>query len=309
NKLLAMSQNNVTMADGIYVDNIFLGAVEDGNEFLLYIDGILQEYRTGIEHEKVMFTNKVVVQEGVYPVSVMCPVHAIKNNLNAEDDTLNLGIQVTRRETYTEEVPFEIDYKDDTRYPKTYEEIISNGVPGQQEVLADVVYVDGEKVGETRLETTVTKEPVRARKMRGTLSPTQFLPAGSDISANFIWPVAGGHLSCGLHDYRGHTGMDIGANSGIGIYASRSGTVTLAYSYSRGDYGKHIYIDHGNGMTTRYAHCSEVMVKAGQYVRQGQLIAKVGQTGRAYGAHLHFEIRINGKVMNPADYIGEVYPG
>ncbi|MEG1686981.1 MAG: M23 family metallopeptidase, partial [Angelakisella sp.] len=76
-----------------------------------------------------------------------------------------------------------------------------------------------------------------------------------------------------------------------------------------GDYGKHIYIDHGNGMTTRYAHCSEVMVKAGQYVRQGQLIAKVGQTGRAYGAHLHFEIRINGKVMNPADYIGEVYPG
>ncbi|MEG2087888.1 MAG: peptidoglycan DD-metalloendopeptidase family protein [Angelakisella sp.] len=368
NNLLAMSQNKVTTADGIYVDNTFLGAVEDGNEFLLYIDGILQEYRTGIEHEKVQFVKKVAVQKGVYPVSAMRPVNAIKTDLesnntvpqlhlvakgetlesvaeqynttskaiislNSQLETraedygiaipplspgeeimvnrveLSLGIQVTRRETYTEELPFGTDYKDDNRYPENYSETIANGKTGEQEIVADVVYIDGERAGETRIDVTVTREPVNARKMRGTLKPAQFLPAGSDTSANFMWPVAGGYVSCGLYGYRGHTGMDIAANGGTGIYASRSGTITAAYNYVNGPYGKHLSINHGNNVTTLYAHCSQVLVQAGQYVRQGQLIAKVGRTGNATGNHCHFEIRINGRVMNPADFVGNRYPG
>ena len=68
-------------------------------------------------------------------------------------------------------------------------------------------------------------------------------------------------------------------------------------------------MSHGDGVTTLYAHCSAVFVTAGQYVRQGDLIALVGRTGNATGNHLHFEIKINGVIMNPANFIGTYWPG
>lgn len=69
-------------------------------------------------------------------------------------------------------------------------------------------------------------------------------------------------------------------------------------------YGSYVLIDHGGGYQTMYAHCSSVLVKPGQKVTKGQVIAKVGNTGRSTGAHLHFEIRINGKATNPLAFVG-----
>ena len=93
-----------------------------------------------------------------------------------------------------------------------------------------------------------------------------------------------------------HQGIDIGANTGTIITAAMDGTVTLASE--EGEYGKHIDITNGE-ILTRYAHCSELLVKEGQKVKKGQKIAKVGQTGRATGPHLHFEIRRDNRVVNP----------
>lgn len=93
-----------------------------------------------------------------------------------------------------------------------------------------------------------------------------------------------------------HQGIDIGANTGTIITAAMDGTVTLASE--EGEYGKHIDITNGE-VLTRYAHCSELLVKEGQKVKKGQKIAKVGQTGRATGPHLHFEIRRDNRVVNP----------
>lgn len=96
-----------------------------------------------------------------------------------------------------------------------------------------------------------------------------------------------------------HQGIDIGANQGTIITAAMDGTITLASE--EGEYGKHIDITNGD-ILTRYAHCSELLVKEGQKVKIGQKIAKVGQTGRATGPHLHFEVRRNNRVINP-EYI------
>ena len=186
---------------------------------------------------------------------------------------------------------------------------ISNGIKGEREIIADITYVDGKRISENRISQTVVKEPVNAKKLKGSLKPAQFLPAGSDTSASFVWPVAGGYVSAGLYGYAGHTGMDIAANAGTGVYAARSGTVTYASNTSVWPYGKRVDIDHGGGVMSRYAHNSQVMVQRGQYVTQGQLIALVGRTGNASGNHCHFEIRINGRIMNPADFIGTRYPG
>ena len=97
-----------------------------------------------------------------------------------------------------------------------------------------------------------------------------------------------------------HQGIDIGANEGTAIYAAMEGTVTVASE--EGEYGKHIDITNGD-VLTRYAHCSKLLVKEGQYVKQGDKIAEVGSTGNSTGPHLHFEIRRDNRIVNPDEII------
>ncbi len=98
-----------------------------------------------------------------------------------------------------------------------------------------------------------------------------------------------------------HTGTDIACSAGTDIKVIAKGKVTFA-AYS-GSYGNLVKIDHGNGVETWYGHCSKINVKAGQEVEAGDVIALVGSTGNSTGPHLHLEIRINGKTVNPQDYL------
>ena len=143
--------------------------------------------------------------------------------------------------------------------------------------------------------------------MRGTLQPADQLPPGSDTSNGYIWPVDGGYISAGLYGYWGHTGTDIAADSGTAIRAARAGTVTMATNQATWPWGKRLIIDHGDGMTTMYAHCSAVVVQSGQYVEQGQLVAHVGTTGQSTGNHLHFQMEKWNQILNPEHYIGSYY--
>ena len=116
-----------------------------------------------------------------------------------------------------------------------------------------------------------------------------------------VWPTVNRRVNCHYMGYSGHTGIDLGGAVGTAIYAYKSGTVTFA-GWGNG-YGLYMKIDHGNGTTTYYAHCSELFASAGQQVSEGQMIAKIGMTGYTTGPHLHFEIRFNGVPVNPYPYI------
>ena len=120
------------------------------------------------------------------------------------------------------------------------------------------------------------------------------------------WPVnkngSGAYVSCGWYGYSGHTGVDIACRKGTEIYAAKGGKVVLA-EYHR-TYGYQLIIDHGNGISTRYAHCTRLFANVGDSVSQGQTIATVGRTGKATGNHLHFEVIKNGKAVNPRPYLG-----
>jgi murein DD-endopeptidase MepM/ murein hydrolase activator NlpD len=98
-----------------------------------------------------------------------------------------------------------------------------------------------------------------------------------------------------------HTGLDFPAETGTPIYASAGGLV-LASAWHP-EYGNLLEIDHGNGLTTRYAHCSKVLVTPGTLVKRGQLVAHVGNTGRSTGPHLHFEVLLDGVPQNPARFL------
>jgi murein DD-endopeptidase MepM/ murein hydrolase activator NlpD len=102
-------------------------------------------------------------------------------------------------------------------------------------------------------------------------------------------------------DVRMHTGVDLRAATGDPIGSFAAGTVVFAGP--RGGYGNLVIVDHGNGITTRYAHASRIDVTVGQRVGAGQVLARVGATGTATGPHLHFEIRRDGQAIDPAGYL------
>ena len=216
-----------------------------------------------------------------------------------------LTVTNTKREVYTEEIPYTTNYTKSDKYYTTYSKVTKQGVPGEQEVTALVTYEDGVVVNRQILTTVVLTEPVAREITVGTkavLVPSHN-PGASP--SGFIWPTIGGYVSCGFQGYKGHTGMDIaGCGYGSNIYASAAGTVVKA-KWGKTGYGNYIIIDHGGGIQTLYAHNSNLYVKVGQYVNQGDVIAAMGSSGNSTGTHCHFEIRVNGQYMNPAKYVSK----
>lgn len=101
---------------------------------------------------------------------------------------------------------------------------------------------------------------------------------------------------------RMHHGQDLAAAEGTPVRAAADGTVRFAGA--RGSYGNMVIVEHADGTETRYAHCRDLGVKAGDTVAAGQSIASVGSTGRSTGAHLHFEVRQDGRAIDPASWTG-----
>ena len=99
-----------------------------------------------------------------------------------------------------------------------------------------------------------------------------------------------------------HQGIDLAAPVGTPIYATAEGTVDDA-GYNRGGYGNLIKLNHGRGIETRYGHLSRILVSPGQRVARGQLIGHMGSTGRSTGSHLHYEVRIDGRAVNPIPFM------
>jgi murein DD-endopeptidase MepM/ murein hydrolase activator NlpD len=123
-----------------------------------------------------------------------------------------------------------------------------------------------------------------------------------------IWPTQGWLTSrtggrsdpfTGEADY--HPGLDISADKGTPVYATADGTISQA-SYS-GAYGNLVVVDHQFGIETRYGHLSAFRTQRGQAVKRGDLIGLVGSTGRATGPHLHYEVRVNGRILNPLQFL------
>lgn len=120
-----------------------------------------------------------------------------------------------------------------------------------------------------------------------------------------IWPVDGMLTSTfGPRWGSSHAGIDIAAADGTPIRAADSGTVILLQSEAEsGGYGNYTCVDHGNATSTCYAHQSGFNTSMGATVRQGETIGYVGNTGNSFGAHLHFEVRINGVPTDPLSYL------
>jgi murein DD-endopeptidase MepM/ murein hydrolase activator NlpD len=121
-------------------------------------------------------------------------------------------------------------------------------------------------------------------------------PVSGPVTSPFGWRI---HPILGYRKF--HTGIDIGVGYGVPIHAAGSGTVI--YATWMGGYGNVIIIDHGNGLSTLYAHQSSLAVGTGAHVARGQTVGYVGSTGFSTGPHLHFEVRVNGNPVDPMGYL------
>jgi len=221
--------------------------------------------------------------------------------LNVKEMIPVLSVRTTEHQIYNQEIACPIIKEEDPTMYKGDSKVLIQGTPGEALVEADVVYVNGYERERTILSSTTLREPTTTTMAVGTKEKPKTASKGY-----YIWPASGritsyfgGRYIFGSYSY--HGGIDIKVSYGQAIKASDGGTVTFAGW--KGTYGKLVIIKHDNGTQTYYGHNSSLLVSAGDKVYQGQTIAKGGSTGRSTGNHCHFEVRINGKAVNPLNYL------
>ena len=206
-----------------------------------------------------------------------------------------LQVKLVKTIRYTEV----IDYKTQTKYnnekDEGYSKTITAGKEGSKDVVAEITYLDGFETERIVVSETVTKQPV-----------TRVVEVGTKKIAPMLWPVPiCQRVYVGYSS--GHKAIDISSGPvpvlGKPCVAADSGTVIEASTGWNGGYGTVVKIRHSNGLITVYAHLKELKVSVGQRVTRGQTVGLIGNTGRSFGPHLHFEVIRNGVKVNPLNYV------
>ena len=214
-----------------------------------------------------------------------------------------ISFSVTVDEKVTKYISFETVYQNSSSYYEGARVVKTEGVKGEALQTYRVTYLDDSEVTRELVSEKTVKKPVNKVVLLGTKKSTA-------STGSYRWPTQsvyvtsyyGPRMLRGKYDY--HIGIDLRAATGTNIYAADGGKVT--YTGYLGSYGYLIKVQHDNGDETYYAHLSKISVKVGERVYKGQVIAKSGVSGNVTGPHLHFEIRKNGKTVNPINYLPKV---
>ncbi len=356
--LLKKSGLSLTRACGLYVNDMFHGAVPTRLKAEQMLAEILEESRNGEENVESSFLQVVELVDGLYAENTVYPVDALKTKLAGEtagkdvytvqegdtfesvaelvdvpeEDlkrlnpnqgaTLKAGEQLVIRDgqpqlqvlvsgtiQYEVEVAYTVERMPDNSEYKGYERVRVRGKNGVNQITAKVTYLNGKELYSQIVESQVLQEPTTQIVAYGTKKVTnKKYKGGPYATGRFVWPIPYTRNITQYYGHNGHGGMDISDSNitGQDIIAADGGTVIVAAyrkGTSYGSYGKYIVIDHGGGYQTLYGHCSELLVNVGDVVKQGQVIALVGNTGKSTGPHLHFEIQVNGRRVNPMSYL------
>ncbi len=263
----------------------------------------INDYTSGDSEENVAF-----IQVDAMPTYKLC---LLKKDVNTNDD--EIYNKVTEDGTPYYKYYAITDDKKEKFYVSSFKEAeeviekLEDKESANQEELGIVEKYDKKLKEFTSVEKCVAK--LYEEKPTVVYSGNAYSSGSSSgyvsLGINLINPISGTITSrYGSNDsVRDHThaGLDIAAPTGTSIKAAASGTVT--FSGWSGGYGYVVKIDHGSGVTTVYAHCSQLLVSVGENVSQGDIIAKVGSTGNSTGPHLHLEVRKNGITYNPQNYV------
>lgn len=300
---------NLVTAYEVYIDDEFIGAVTNAQKARESIDGIYSLSNKLYSNASASFSQSVKLTQTLYPADSekLLTTEELQTLLNNKIKILYAQCEKSYADTAFETVEVQTNklFMGDSR-------IRRQGANGTEYNINLVTYIDNQKVYSEELMSFSITPPVTQIVERGIRANSLSMGSYTVIQTTgmFCWPVVDlytvtspfGHRSLGYH-----RGIDIsGANaSGKLVVAGAAGTVTEA-GWSTGGYGNYVKISHGNGVETLYAHMLDdsIMVNVGDVVQKGQTIGRVGNTGYSFGAHLHFEVRVNGNRLDPAPFLG-----
>lgn len=287
----------------ILKEEVFVDEIQTKEEVLDYIKTAGSEIKSYKVKEEESFSAIAAMHNMTVQELEDLNADIDQDNIQAEDE-INIKVSkplltvVTTEEAQTtNNIDYEIVVEEDAEMYDNESEVKVQGQSGEKKILTKYIRHNGKVVKEEVLSEEVSKEPVKQIVVKGTKEVPKTIATGT-----FAMPTRG-RLSSpfGQRWGRMHRGIDIAKDHGSDIQAADGGEVT--FSGVMGTYGNMIEIDHGNGYKTRYAHCSKLLLSPGDKVYQGQVIAKVGSTGRSTGPHLHFEVIKNGVHQNPSGYV------
>ncbi|MGN0526021.1 MAG: M23 family metallopeptidase [Acutalibacteraceae bacterium] len=295
----------------VYIDDDYFCAVTDKLEATDVFVKLLDEASLKYPASSVSFAESVTFKNAYYEPSDSRIWSAEQLELSLR--TLNpLTISHAECEKSINDVDYDtVEIQTNTLFIGDTR-IRRQGEKGTEYSVNLVTYIGDKKVQSEHLLSQPIKTSVSQIVERGIRAESLSLGTYSVLQTTgiFCWPCVSLYTVTSPFGYRSlgyHRGLDIsGADaSGSLVVAGASGTVTEA-GWSTGGYGNYVIIDHGNGIETLYAHMldNSLMVNEGDVVTKGQAIGRVGNTGYSFGAHLHFEVRINGNRVNPAPYLG-----
>lgn len=337
--LLSAASNEYRVANMLYVDGVMTAANEDCDELEELICDIEAELleSAGTDYDRVEFSNQLSIEEQYCPVEYILPIDEINSLINplAEEETVTISAfyslapmseddSKTQRSVNTEDstaleyylvstktvdepILYETEYIDVPTKFEGWEMLVQEGSDGYRTVTYEInTDADGHEISRSELSETIHTEVVNEVIMKG----TKPIPP-SEATGTYIWPcevkegLSSGYGSRDLYgSYDFHLGIDIPGDKGDEICASDGGEVIWAgFTPS---YGNSVRIQHDDHTVTLYAHMSKLLVEVGDMVYQGQQIGEMGQTGAAYGVHLHFEVRIDSITTDPMKYLPEL---
>ncbi len=326
----------------LWVDGVMTAATEDTESLRALISDISDELLENADgYDRIEFDSEISIEEQYCPNEYFYPIDEINDMINplaanesvrvsafaslapsdeavdpdvdfgltraavnAQNVDKTLGYSLISTETVDEVVPFETVYIDDPDSFVGKDVLLQEGADGFRTVTYEITHDEsGTETSRKELSETIHEASVDEVIQRGTKPIPDAVPTGTFIAPCVaVKGISSGYGSRDLYgSYDFHLGIDMPGTKGDPIYASDGGEVIWAgYTPS---YGKSVRIKHNDGLETLYAHMSKLLVEVGDNVYQGQQIGEMGQTGAAYGVHLHFEIRIDSKTVNPLKYV------
>lgn len=305
---------NIEYVQGLYPDN------ENTVRDAAYLSEKLNSQKSEARYYTVQAgdtVSQIAQRFGMKPSQIFNLNPSLKENIYIGQQILLsnevnfLRVQTTKTETRKVEIPYKtVEIKTDKLYIGD-KKTITKGVNGVQEVTELVTYIDGVRVSTKEVSRTTISEPTDKKVQVGTKKNNYSSGAIVSGGGRLLWPTVGAYSISSGYGRRSfgdgwHAGIDIvrpGGSSGCTVVAAESGTVTYAGWYNSG--GCTVMIKHANGLSTMYCHmkAGSIRVYSGQKVVRGQAIGQIGATGYVTGAHLHFEVKVNGRNVNPMNYL------
>ena len=296
------SINSEAVLTKIYLGNQYYGLVlneQEGKEVLKTIGEIFIE-ESNIDRDKILSVDvkaNLRYEKGNEIIRNVKPIEEIARSIIKSDKFNNLvSVDILCREERVDSIDIstKVVNRDDMYLGEGY---VEEGEEGSKSVIANVVYRNGLKINEEIIEQDIIKESIDKVIYRGTKRPIK-----EDV-AFLRMPTRGRYVTSNFAPRWGntHSGMDIAGEIGDPVYSALDGKVKEC-RYD-GNYGNKILLQHEDGIETIYGHLSKFEVKVGDEIKKGQLIGRVGSTGRSTGPHLHFEVRVNGSPVDPKKYL------